>query len=287
MNSTARTVANGLGWLSLGLGAAELLAPRALDRFLGVRSKLGAYRLFGVREILTGVGLLTGGRKSPWLWARVAGDALDLAALGRLIGTRHAHHGNALTATAAVVSLTALDVWAATQTENADAAESSEVHVRQNITIARSPHELYDSWRRPERLAGVMAHYAEVTPQSGDVFHWSLRPSPTRVEWLARYVEDRPGELLRWESLEGDLSTRGSVEFRPAPADRGTEVTLEFSFVPPGGRPGLAVARLFEVAPEILARRSLRRFKSLEETGELPTLEKNPTGRSGPTANLV
>jgi hypothetical protein len=84
--STSRTanetLALGLAWFSIGLGLGELLMPRAVGRAIGMRDKPRLLRSYGLREIATGVGLMAADNKAPWLWGRVAGDALDLATLG-------------------------------------------------------------------------------------------------------------------------------------------------------------------------------------------------------------
>lgn len=46
-------------------------------------------RAYGVREIAKGVGILTSPNPTPWLWGRVAGDALDLATLAAPTPTAH------------------------------------------------------------------------------------------------------------------------------------------------------------------------------------------------------
>jgi hypothetical protein len=51
-------------------------------RVSGAPNLPGVIRAYGLREIATGVGLLTSKDPSPWLWARVAGDALDVATVG-------------------------------------------------------------------------------------------------------------------------------------------------------------------------------------------------------------
>jgi hypothetical protein len=105
----ARTLARALGWFSIGLGAVEILAPGAVARFLGSERR-GLVRGFGAREIAAGIGILAGDRVAPWIWARVAGDALDLAALGFAIA--RGRRRNALIATGAVAGVTALDLLA-------------------------------------------------------------------------------------------------------------------------------------------------------------------------------
>jgi hypothetical protein len=106
-----KKVAVGLGWFSIGLGVVELIAPRALARFLG-SDRSGVVRSFGAREALAGVALLTQRNKAPWMWARVAGDVLDLAALVRAMDDEDSR-ANVVVSTAAVAGITALDVVAA------------------------------------------------------------------------------------------------------------------------------------------------------------------------------
>src|SRR3954463_14968532 len=77
-NSLARF----LGYFSIGLGLAEVLAPRAMARLTGVRQE-GLLQAYGLREIASGVGILSCSRPTEWLWSRVAGDALDLATLAQ------------------------------------------------------------------------------------------------------------------------------------------------------------------------------------------------------------
>jgi hypothetical protein len=81
----ARAGARALGWLSIALGAAQLLAPRQLARAAGVPNRTLAMRSVGVREIATGVALLRSERPTTWMWARVAGDVLDAALLARTL----------------------------------------------------------------------------------------------------------------------------------------------------------------------------------------------------------
>jgi hypothetical protein len=79
----AHSSACSLGLFSIGLGFAELLAARTLARFLGMQGRENVLRAYGVREIATGIGILSSRNPSAWVWARVAGDGLDLATLAR------------------------------------------------------------------------------------------------------------------------------------------------------------------------------------------------------------
>jgi hypothetical protein len=77
-----RAPARALGWFSIGLGLAELAMPRALARAAGMPNAPALTRAYGLREIGTGIGLLASRDPTPWLWGRVAGDALDIATVG-------------------------------------------------------------------------------------------------------------------------------------------------------------------------------------------------------------
>jgi hypothetical protein len=102
-------IAKGLGWFSIGLGLTELLAPRWLARAIGAcddNTKL--MRAFGLREIAAGVAILGTERPTKGLWARVAGDALDIGALLIALGNSF-QKGRVAAALGAVVGVTALD----------------------------------------------------------------------------------------------------------------------------------------------------------------------------------
>lgn len=104
----AMAVARGLGWFSIGLGVVEALSPGIVARTLGMEGKEGLVRGYGVREIGTGIGILAAKDPTPWLWGRVAGDALDLATLAIGLGEPERKR-NIVLALAAVAGVTAVD----------------------------------------------------------------------------------------------------------------------------------------------------------------------------------
>jgi hypothetical protein len=77
----SRSAARSLGLFGIALGLAEVLAPRAIARMLGMRGAEAWIRACGVREIATGIGILAVRDATPWMWGRVAGDAIDLATI--------------------------------------------------------------------------------------------------------------------------------------------------------------------------------------------------------------
>ena len=263
-----------LGWFSIGLGLAEVVSPGGLARLIGVR---GDHRLliraFGLREIASGIGILTQQRPAGAVWSRVVGDALDLACLGAAFASPTAKRDKLVMATAAVAGVTLLDVLCSQQLSARPGADtgSDAIRVRQSVIVNRSATELYQFWRNFQNLPQFMKHLESVQLTGDGRSHWVAKaPAGTTVEWDAELTEDRPNELIAWRSLEGaDVDNSGSVRFASAPGGRGTVVRVEFEYNPPGGMLGATLAKLFGEEPEQQVEADLRRFKQVLETGEV------------------
>lgn len=142
-----------------------------------------------------------------------------------------------------------------------------------SVTIRRPRDEVYAVWRDFSRLAEFMENVERIDVLDDKRSHWVVKaPGGRTVEWDARITHERAGELIAWTSEEGaDVANSGRVTFRDAQADRGTIVTATLIYDPPAGAVGRLVAKLFQREPAIQARRELRRFKQLMETGEVAT----------------
>lgn len=145
--------------------------------------------------------------------------------------------------------------------------------IGRTVTINRSRAELYAFWRDFRNLALFMENVQSVTPVDGRRSHWVIKaPAGKTVEWDSDLTEEVADEVLAWESVAGaDIKNAGRIEFRDGPPGRGTEVTATIVYEPPGGDLGKLIAKLFQKEPKIQARRELRRFKQLMETGEIST----------------
>ncbi len=279
-------LARGLGWFSIGLGLAELAAPRALARIVGVRDTVTnrtVLRAYGLREIAAGIGVLSRPKQPGWLWTRVAGDIFDLGTLAAGFASPGTGKGRLAFATTSVLGVTALDVYCARQLSE-DARETARPHATESITVAKSPEEAYRFWRDFQNLPRVMRYLESVQPSGDGRSRWRAKgPGGYTVEWDAETTTDRPNEMIAWRSVDGSqIHTRGSVRFERAPGNRGTEVTVDMEWAPPGGTPAALVAKLFEYPPELQLRGDLRRFKQLLETGEIAT-SKGPSARKRPS----
>ncbi len=270
-------VANALGWFSIGLGLAEVAVPGKVAQLIGVRKKkesLALLRIYGLREIAAGVGILSQSRPTGWLWARVAGDLLDLSALGSALTSKHANRAKVVTATAAALGVTAVDVLCArqmSQTPEGGEAASGALHVTKTIIVGRSPEEVYRFWRDFTNLPTFMKHLQSVEITGEKRSHWKAEgPAGKTVEWDAELVDDQPGTRIGWRSLEGsDVDNSGAVYFERAPGGRGTLVRVELQYAPPGGTISATLAKLFGKEPGQEVDSDLRAFKQVMETGEI------------------
>jgi hypothetical protein len=112
-DTTADALARGLGWFSLALGAAEVAAPHRLARALGMEGYEPLVFAYGVREIVKGVGILASDNPTPWIWGRVAGDALDVATVAAGLSGDNPRKGNAAVALVSLLGVAAVDLYCA------------------------------------------------------------------------------------------------------------------------------------------------------------------------------
>jgi uncharacterized membrane protein len=154
------------------------------------------------------------------------------------------------------------------------------IHVEESFTIMKSPEELYNFWHNFANLPRFMKHVKSVKVLDDKRSHWVADgPAGTDVEWYAEVINDEPNRLIAWRSLGGaDVDNAGSVTFRAAEGDRGTTVSVVMEYIPPAGKAGAMVAKLFGHDADQLVREDLRNFKRIMETGEIPTTAGQPTG---------
>jgi len=286
-SSTASQLGQLLGWFSVGLGLAELFMPQRIARAAGMVAPPRLLQAMGLRELISGTGILTRPHRAGWLWSRVAGDAIDLALLGAS-GKRSKHGQRLAFVTAAVAGITVLDLLAsATQSKRFGAAEAMEksrtVHVKKSLTVNRSAEDCYRFWRNFENFPRFMAHLDSVQQVDTHRSHWIAHaPLGRQVEWTAEITTDHPGQELGWRSVDGaDIEHAGAVRFSAAPGGRGTRIEVDLRYVPPFGKAGVTVAKLFGEEPSQQIADDLRRFKQLIETGEIPTTVGQSAGKRG------
>lgn len=160
-------------------------------------------------------------------------------------------------------------------------ASADALEVERSTTVDLDAEELHEYWTDPEQLTQIAGDFADVRTAGAERVRWTVEaPFGRQRSWEMRLVEDEPGERVRWESTEAaKLPSDLTVTFESAPADRGTEVTVAVRWDPPAGAIGAALLDRLGIVPDSVVGSTLRRFKALAETGEVPTLENNPSGR--------
>lgn len=284
MDGRSHRGATGLALLGLGLGSAQVGAPGVVARMVGADddpTSRGVLRwACGMRELATSLGVGSASAPGRWLWARVAGDVVDLTLLAAVLARHPARRARTAGATAAVLAVTAADVATARRVHAQADSRSDRLQATASITVNHPPAEVFAFWHDLENLPRFMVHLREVTVTGGGRSRWTATaPAGRQVSWEAEITADVPEEILAWRSLPGaDVPNTGRVRFRPAPGGRGTEVHVQLTYAPPAGRLGAAAAKLFGEDPSQQLHDDLRRVKQVLETGEVVRTEGVPEG---------
>jgi uncharacterized membrane protein len=288
-NGSGDSLARGLGWLTLGLGIADAAAPRPVIRLLALDDtpRLRAlFRLVGERELGQAAGLLISHDPRQWVWSRVAGDAIDLAVLGRAManGRGQPRFRTAL-ATAGVAALGIVDVYAALTSMGSDPASDAAIQLDRSITINRPPSDAFSFWRNFANLPRFIPRLERVDVLDDLRSHWSVKAPVGHWTWDAEITGEEPDRFIAWRSITG-VPNSGEVTFLPAPGERGTEVRAKLSYRLPGGPVGDALAWVAGEQPDQLLRDALRRLKQLLESGEMIVADEQVSAR-GPLQHGV
>ncbi len=272
--------ARALGWFSLGLGLMQIAAPRRVAELVGLeqRDQTNALmRAVGLREVVSGIGILTQAQPTPWIWARVGGDALDLALLTSAMGSPGADRNRVAAATAAVVGVTAADALlgarlsAEVEPAAQETSEPRSVPVATAITVGAPANRVYQAWEGFRNLPRFMGEFASVEVTDDRVSRWrAALPAGRSLEWDVEITESSPNERIAWQTSEGaPVAASGQIRFRQAPRDQGTEVIFTAEFTPPGGELGARIGGIFSDPIGTKIQNDLRRFKQLMELGEI------------------
>lgn len=146
------------------------------------------------------------------------------------------------------------------------------------VIINRPREELYAYWRDFGNLPNFMENVKSVEETGDGLSRWTIKaPGGQEVELVSRITQEVAGESITWASTsQSDIRNAGRVQFKDDPQGRGTIVTVRIAYDPPFGTAGKYAARLMGREPELQAKRELRRFKQLMETGEIATNKPRP-----------
>jgi hypothetical protein len=215
-------LADGLGWFSIGLGVAEVAAPGTIAQLIGIQDDSrtrSILRAYGTREIVSGVGILASRPHPGWLWARVAGDVLDLATLGLAMRRNNADGTRLTSALASVAGVMVADIVAARGLSSDRSADPNPSDlVWKAFTINRSPDEVAERWSELDPLPDIVqsVRFDAAPGGQGTEVRVSFEPG-----WFGRSSAGNVQETLRQfkqllETGEVTRSTGSRSLLRPA-----------------------------------------------------------------------
>jgi uncharacterized membrane protein len=230
------SLAQGMGWFSIGLGLAQVLAPHRVADLIGLEDSdrnVGIMRALGMREIASGIGLFSQHNDAAFMWARVAGDAMDLALLGAAMRSPANDRNRLAGAAVAVAGAAALDLLVARPRSNPEVTELED-----------------DAVLREEKVEGARLVRRSITINA---------PAQKVSETLERFMADF--ELTRLPASQ--------VSVQAGARAGETEVRVEMVHEPRLGVVGAAAAKMTRKDPSSELHRELRHLKQLVEIGEI------------------
>lgn len=155
----------------------------------------------------------------------------------------------------------------------------SGLRIEKAVTIGLPPQQVYEFWRDLWNLPRFMKHLESVRMTGERTSHWrAVGPGGVTTEWDAEMMEDTPGQQISWHSVgQAEFPNKGTVEFREAPGNRGTEVKVTIDYYPRGGIAGRAAARIAHSVNAQQVEEDLKRLKQILELGEEITSERLKT----------
>jgi uncharacterized membrane protein len=202
---------------------------------------------------------------SPQRWgALIGGSALAIYGI-----TRRSPLGIALAASGGSLALLA-----------ANRKPSPESSASATILVNCTPQEVYRFWRDFENLPRFMNRLESVSKLDDRRWRWvALGPGGKPIRWDAEIINERANEHIAWHSLpDSDIQVDGTVDFRSAPAGRGTLIDVHIEYSPSLGTRN-TLANFLNKGANFIIRQDLRRLEAMMEAGEIPTIEGQSHGR--------
>jgi uncharacterized membrane protein len=153
------------------------------------------------------------------------------------------------------------------------------VKIEREVVVNATPEALYHLWRDLQQLPRFMSHVERVERLDDRRSRWTLKTPPgvPSVQWDAEIINDRPAEVIAWQSVSGMVDHAGAVRFERLGEGR-TRVRVELQYDPPGGEIGHTLASLFGQDAGTRVDNDLREFKRSVEAGDV-TASTIPTRR--------
>jgi uncharacterized membrane protein len=133
------------------------------------------------------------------------------------------------------------------------------------IIVGASVEAAYSAWANFENFPHFMKYINSVRKTGDRTSHWVMDgPLGKQIEWDAETTMLEPNKRIAWNSRDnGDITTSGQVVFKELGHNQ-THITVTLQYVPPAGKLGEVVAKIFS-NPEEQLEEDLAHFKAYIE----------------------
>ena len=156
------------------------------------------------------------------------------------------------------------------------------VDIQKTIHIGAPVECVFDFWTHPENFPHFMRNVLDVerTRVEGH-YHWRVSgPAHVPIDFDAAITRFEPNRVLAWKTVPGSAVEHAGVIYFEPDEKGGTRVHIQFSYNPPAGAIGHAIAALLGADPKTQMDEDLARVKTMIETGHPPRDAARPLPRS-------
>jgi uncharacterized membrane protein len=149
------------------------------------------------------------------------------------------------------------------------------VHVKESAVVEAPVETLFSVWREATNLPQVLPFLERVDRIDDRRSHWVVSgPAGSHLEWDAEVIHEVPLQTIGWRSLPGaDVTSAGSVRFRPVDGGRATEIFVTMQYAPPGGKLGAVAAERLDRSASEMVREALDRLAESVRSNPTPWRE--------------
>ena len=150
------------------------------------------------------------------------------------------------------------------------------------VTIKRPVEKVFEFYRNFKNLPSFLGDVMAIDETGPATSRWTIQgPLGIEVHWTVRVTEERPNELIRYETVSSPaLRTFWEIHFAPGSAAGETEVHEVMKA--PLGRIGRAALALIGKFPAEEVSSNLNRLKEVLETGKVTDTSYAVEGKFGP-----
>jgi uncharacterized membrane protein len=139
--------------------------------------------------------------------------------------------------------------------------------IQASVVIQRTAQEIFSFYRDFSNLPRFLGDVMAIEQIDRMTSRWTIQgPLGIRVNWTVKVVEERPDELIRYETVTSPgLRTCWEIHF--VPGREGGETEVREVMKAPFGRLGRAALALIGKSPAEEVSANLHRLKQVIETG--------------------